>query len=85
MRASESCDACDGAELSDRTPSRASRDASLRFTFVVVLVVSVCGSSSLFHFLLRLAFSSIEAAIEIGVYRLKSSIERDGGHRECLA
>jgi hypothetical protein len=58
--------------------SRASRDASLRVTFVVVVVVSACGSSSLFHFLQRLADSLIVAEIESVVCRLKGSGERDG-------
>lgn len=77
MRASVSCDPRDGAGLIGCAPSRESRDASLRVTFVVVVVVvvSVCGSSSLFHFLLKLACNSIVAEIEIVVCRLKS---RDG-------
>lgn len=81
-----SFDPRDEAGFVDCVASRASRDASLRVTLVVVVVVSVCGSSSLFHFLLRLACGPIVAEIEIVVCRLKAMDERVTGwvHRKWL-
>lgn len=52
----------------------ASREASFRVTFVVAVAVSVCGSSSLFHFLQILAHGTIAAEIEIMVCRLKAKM-----------
>lgn len=72
MRLSVSCDPRAEVGLTDWALSRASRDASLRVTFVVVVVVSACGSSSLFHFLYRLARGSIVAENEIVVCSLTS-------------
>lgn len=64
--------------MSECTLSIASREASFRVTFVVVVVVvavSVCDSSSLLHFLQKLAQGMVAAEIEIVVCRLRAQMK----------